>query len=144
MRQPLIAGNFKMFKTVGETVSYVGDLRALLKDTSGIDIVIAPPFTALAGAATAAEGKIGIAAQDMHWERERAFTGAVSAAMVHAAGARWVISGHSERRALFGATNISVNKSSRAAITGGLVPIVCIGETLAQRDSNDTLAVLDR
>ena len=144
MRTPLIAGNFKMFKTIAETVSYVGDLRALLKNTWGIDIVIAPPCTALAAAAQAAEGKIGISAQNMHWEREGAFTGEVTAGMVHEAGARWVIVGHSERRTLFGETNGAVNKKTHAAIAGGLVPIVCIGETLEQRDRNETLAVLDR
>jgi triosephosphate isomerase len=144
MRTPLIAGNFKMFKTIAETVSYVGELRALLKNTWGIDIVIAPPFTALAAAATAAEGKVGISAQNVHWEREGAFTGEITAAMLHEAGARWVIIGHSERRTLFGETNDTVNKKIRAAITGGLVPIVCIGETLAERDGNQTLAVLDR
>jgi triosephosphate isomerase len=144
MRTPLIAGNFKMFKTIAETVAYVGDLRALLKNTWGIDIVIAPPFTALAAAAQAAEGKIGISAQNMHWEREGAFTGEITAGMAHEAGARWVIIGHSERRTLFGETNGTVNKKTHAAIAGGLVPIVCIGETLEQRDRNEALAVLDR
>jgi triosephosphate isomerase len=143
MRTPLIAGNFKMFKTVADTVAYVGELRALLNDTWGVDIVVAPPFTALAAAAQASEGKIGISAQDVYWEREGAFTGEVSAGMLHEAGARWVIIGHSERRTLFGETNLSVNKKMRAAISGGLVPIVCIGETLEQRDRNETLTVLD-
>jgi triosephosphate isomerase (TIM) len=143
MRTPLIAGNFKMFKTVAETVSYVTDLRALLQGTSGVDVVIAPPFTALAAAAKAAEGRIGVSAQNMHWEREGAFTGEVSAGMVHEAGAQWAIVGHSERRTLFGETNATVNKKTRAAITAGLVPIVCIGETLEQRDRNETLQVLD-
>ncbi len=145
MRTPLIAGNFKMYKTVAETVSYVVELRALVKDLRGVDIVIAPPFTAVAAAAEAVKGSaIGVAAQNMHWEREGAFTGEVSAGMVREAGATFVIIGHSERRTLFGETNASVNKKTRAAITGGLIPIVCIGETLAQRDGNETLAVLDR
>jgi len=145
MRKPLIAGNFKMFKTVAETVSYVGELRTLVKDLRGVDIVIAPPFTAVAAAAEAVkDSAIGVAAQNMHWEREGAFTGEVSAGMVREAGATFVIIGHSERRTLFGETNASVNKKTRAAITGGLIPIVCIGETLAQRDGNETLAVLDR
>ena len=143
IRTPLIAGNFKMFKTVAETVAYVAELRALLQGTWGVDIVIAPPFTALAAAATAAEGKIGVSAQNIHWEREGAFTGEVSAGMAHEAGARWAIIGHSERRTLFGETNLTVNQKARAAIAGGLVPIVCIGETLDQRDRNQTLAVLD-
>jgi triosephosphate isomerase len=145
MRKPLIAGNFKMFKTVAETVSYVGELRSLVKDVRGVDIVIAPPFTAVAAAAEAVAGSaIGVAAQNLHWEREGAFTGEVSAGMVREAGAAFVIIGHSERRTLFGETNASVNTKTRAAITGGLIPIVCIGETLAQRDGNETLAVLDR
>jgi triosephosphate isomerase len=147
MRTPLIAGNFKMFKTVQETVSYVGDLRALITESRlfGVDVVIAPPFTSLAAAADAAKGSIiGVAAQNMHWERDGAFTGEISAAMIHGSGARLVIIGHSERRTLFGDTNETVNKKTHAAITGGLVPIVCIGETLEQRDRNETTAVLDR
>ena len=145
MRTPLIAGNFKMYKTVAETLSYVGELRSLARDVPSVEIVIAPPFTAVAAAAEAVKGSaISVAAQNMHWEREGAFTGEVSAGMVREAGATFVIIGHSERRTLFGETNESVNKKTRAAITGGLVPIVCIGETLAQRDGNETLAVLDR
>ena len=147
MRTPLIAGNFKMFKTLADTVAYVGELRALIIESRvfGVDVVIAPPFTSLAAAAGAAEGSIvGVAAQNLHWEREGAFTGEISAAMIHAAGARLVIIGHSERRRLFGETNDTVNKKIHAAIAGGLVPIVCIGETLEQRDRNETTAVLDR
>lgn len=147
MRSPLIAGNFKMFKTVAETVSYVADLRALITESKifGVDVVIAPPFTSLAAAAEASQGSIvGVAAQNLHWEREGAFTGEISAAMIHGAGARLVIIGHSERRTLFGETNETVNKKTHAAITAGLVPIVCIGETLEQRDRNETMAVLDR
>jgi len=148
MRTPLIAGNFKMFKTVAETVSYVADLRALMTDAHGVvgaDVVIAPPAPSLAAAVEAAKGSIvGVAAQNLHWEREGAFTGEISAAMIHGTGARSVIIGHSERRTLFGETNDSVNKKTHAAISGGLVPIVCIGETLDQRDRNETMAVLDR
>lgn len=145
MRTPLIAGNFKMFKTVAETVAYVAVLKSLTKDARGVDVVIAPPFTAIAAAANAVEGSaITVAGQDLHWEREGAFTGEVSAGMLREAGARAVIIGHSERRTLFGETNTSVNKKTHAALTAGLVPIVCIGETLEQRDRNETLAVLDR
>jgi triosephosphate isomerase len=145
MRTPFLAGNFKMFKTVAETVAYIGALRSLAKDVRGVDIVIAPPFTALAAAATAVDGSnIGVSAQNVHWEREGAFTGEVSAAMLREAGARYVIIGHSERRTLFGETDGTVNKKTRAALAGGLVPIVCIGETLDQRDRDQTLAVLDR
>ena len=145
MRTPLIAGNFKMFKTVAETAAYINELRSLVKDVRGVEVVIAPPFTAIAAAAEAVKGSsIGISAQDLHWEREGAFTGEVSAGMLREAGARYAIVGHSERRTLFGETNGSVNKKMHAAITAGLVPIVCIGETLEQRDRNETLAVLDR
>jgi triosephosphate isomerase len=145
MRKPLIAGNFKMFKTAAETVSYVADLRALTKDITNVDIAIAAPFTALAAAVDAAKGStIEVGAQNLHWEREGAFTGEISAAMIRAAGARYVIVGHSERRTLFGDTNDTVNKKTHAALTAGLVPIVCIGETLDQRDRNETMAVLDK
>jgi triosephosphate isomerase len=145
MRTPLIAGNFKMYKTVAETVSYARELRSLVKDVRGVEIAIAPPFTAIAAVAEAVNGSaIGVSGQNLHWEREGAFTGEVSAGMLREAGATFVIIGHSERRTLFGETNTSVNKKTRAAITGGLIPIVCIGETLAERDGNDTLAVLDR
>ena len=134
-----------MFKTVSETVSYVDALRALIKDVQGVEIAIAPPFTALAAAVNAAAGSaISIAAQNMHWEREGAYTGEVSAAMVRETGARYAIVGHSERRTLFGDTNDTVNKRMHAALSAGLVPIVCIGETLAERDRNETMAVLDR
>jgi triosephosphate isomerase len=145
VRKPLIAGNFKMFKTAAETVSYVNDLRSLIKDVNNVDIVIAPPFTALASASEAATGSaIDVGAQNLHWEREGAFTGEISAAMIRAAGARYAIIGHSERRTLFGETNDTVNKKTHAALTAGLVPIVCIGETLDQRDRNETMAVLDK
>jgi triosephosphate isomerase len=145
MRTSLLAGNFKMFKTIAETVSYARELRSLVKDVRGVDIVIAPPVTAVRAAVEAVKGSaIGVAGQNMHWEREGAFTGEVSAGMLREAGATFVIIGHSERRTLFGETNTSVNKKTRAAITGGVTPIVCIGETLAERDGNHTLAVLDR
>jgi len=145
MRTPLIAGNFKMFKTVSETVSYVNDLRVLIKDIKGVDVAIAPPFTSVAAAVEAANGSaIDVGAQNLHWEREGAFTGEISAAMIRDTGARYVIVGHSERRTLFGETNETVNKKTHAALTAGLVPIVCIGETLDQRERNDTFDVLDR
>ena len=145
MRTPLIAGNFKMYKTVPETVAYLIELSALARNVHNVDIVVAPPLTAIhAAAAAVRDSNIAIGAQNVHWEREGAFTGEVSAAMLFVAGARYVIVGHSERRTLFGDTNATVNKRTHAAITAALVPIVCIGETLEQRDGNETLAVLDR
>jgi triosephosphate isomerase (TIM) len=145
MRLPLIAGNWKMFKTVQETVFYIKEARALLKDARAIDIVVAPPLTAVHAAAEAARGStIAIGAQHVHWEREGAFTGEVSAAMAREAGAEWVIVGHSERRTLFGETDLDVNRKLRAALAADLLPIACIGETLQQREGSQTLAVLDR
>ncbi len=145
MRQPFIAGNWKMFKTVHEAVVHVKELRALVKDVQGMDIVVAPPATALHAAAEAARNSnIAIAGQTCHWEREGAFTGELSAGMIREAGAEYVILGHSERRTLFGETDADVLRKRRAALAADLVPIVCIGETLEQRDQQQTLAVLDQ
>ena len=145
MRHPFIAGNWKMFKTVHDTVVYVKEFRSLVKDIEDVEIVLAPPFTAVHAAAEAARNSnIGIAAQNLHWEREGAFTGEISGPMVKEAGAEYVIIGHSERRTLFGETDQSVNRKIGAAIAAGLVPIVCIGETLAEREAGETLSVLDR
>jgi triosephosphate isomerase len=145
MRTPLIAGNWKMFKTVAETVAFITDLKPLVDGVSGVDMVVAPPFTAVHAAAQAARGtRIGISAQDLYWEREGAFTGEVSAAMVKEAGATFAIVGHSERRRLFGETDAIVNRKTMAAIAAGLTPIVCIGETLEERERGDMPAVLDR
>ncbi len=140
MRTPLIAGNWKMFKTVGEAVAFVTELRDLVKGVSGVEIVVAPPFTALHAAAGAARGtNIGVAAQNLYWEREGAFTGEVSPAMVKEAGAAYAIIGHSERRRLFGETDAIVNRKTMAAIGAGLTPIVCIGETLEERERGEML-----
>jgi len=145
MRHPFIAGNWKMFKTVHETVVYVKEFRSLVKDIEDVEIVVAPPFTALHAAAEAARNStIGVAAQNLHWERDGAFTGEVSGPMIKEAGAEYVIIGHSERRTLFGETDQSVNRKIGAAVAAGLVPIVCIGETLAEREAGETLSVLDR
>jgi triosephosphate isomerase len=145
MRTPFIAGNWKMHKTVTDTVKYVKELRGLVKDITGVEIVVAPPFTALHAAGEAARNSnVGVAAQDLHWEREGAFTGQISAGMIAETGAEYVIVGHSERRTLFGETDASVNRKIAAAFAGGLTPIVCIGETLDQRDRNETFSVLDR
>jgi triosephosphate isomerase len=145
MRTPLIAGNWKMFKTLRESAAFVTDLRARLNGISGVDVLVAPTFPALNAVAAALEGSpIGVAAQNLHWEREGAFTGEVSAAMIREAGAGWVIIGHSERRTLFGETDATVNRKVRAAITATLTPIVCIGETLDEREADRTADVLDR
>jgi triosephosphate isomerase len=145
MRTPLIAGNWKMFKTVQEAVFFVKELRGLMKDPAGVEVVVAPPFTALHAVAEAARNsEVGVAAQDLFWEREGAFTGEVSAAMVREAGAEYAIIGHSERRRLFGETDQTVNRKVVAALAAELAPIVCVGETLEERERGETLAVLDR
>jgi triosephosphate isomerase len=145
MRHPFIAGNWKMFKTVHDTVVYVKEFRSVVKDIEDVEIVLAPPYTALHAAAEAARNSnVGISGQDLHWEREGAFTGAVSGLMVREAGAEYVIIGHSERRQYFGDTDATVNRKLHAALNAKLVPIVCIGETLDERERNETLAVLDR
>jgi triosephosphate isomerase len=144
MRNSFIAGNWKMFKTVHESVVYTKEFRSLVKDIDDVDIVIAPVFTALHGVAEAARNSnVGIAAQNMFWEREGAYTGEVGAALIKEAGAEYVIVGHSERRTYFGETDLTVNRKAVAALAAELCPIVCIGETLAQREANQTFDVLD-
>ena len=145
MRVPFIAGNWKMFKTVAETTAYVKELRNLVRNINDVTVVIAPPFTSVHAASEAARNSnVAVSAQNMSWEREGAFTGEISAGMIKEAGAQYVIIGHSERRTLFGETDATVNRKTVAAIGAGLTPIVCIGETLEQRERNETLDVLDR
>jgi triosephosphate isomerase len=145
MRIPFIAGNWKMFKTVHESVVFAKELRSVVKDVSDVEIVIAPPFTAIHAVAEAARNtNIGVAAQNLFWEREGAFTGEISPAMILEAGAAYVIVGHSERRRLFGETDATVNRKTMAAYLAGLTPIVCVGETLEERERGEMLAVLDR
>ena len=144
-RTPVLAGNWKMFKTVAETVVYLNEFKILTQYTEGCEIVIAPPFPALAAAVDAVQGSsIRIAAQNLHWEKEGAFTGEVSAPMLRAAGCSDVIIGHSERRQYFGETDETVNRRVQSALEGGLRPIVCVGETLAEREARQTTDVLLR
>jgi triosephosphate isomerase len=145
MRTPLIAGNWKMFKTIAETMKHVKALRPLVKDITDVEIVVAPPFPSIHAAAESLRGSnVLVAAQDLYWEREGAFTGEVSGPMLAEAGADLVILGHSERRTLFGDTDATVNRKISAAFAADLMPIVCIGETLDQRERSETLDVLDR
>ena len=145
MRTSLLAANWKMYKTVQEAEAFVDAYRGLARDVTGVEVVIAPPYTALTAVVAAVRGSmIGVAGQDLHWETEGAFTGAISSAMLVQAGATHVIVGHSERRRLFGDTDESVNKKTKAALDAGLTPIVCVGETLTERDQGEALAVLSR
>ncbi|MGE5361108.1 MAG: triose-phosphate isomerase [Bacteroidales bacterium] len=145
MRTPLVAANWKMFKTLQEAFAYTKEFATLVQDINDVEVVIAPPFTALHTVAeTARNANIGVAGQDVYFEREGAFTGEVSAAMLKNAGADYVIIGHSERRTLFGETDATVARKIAAAFGADLVPIACIGETLAEREAGQTFAVLDR
>jgi triosephosphate isomerase (TIM) len=145
MRTPLIAGNWKMFKTVHEAVVYAKEFRGMVKDMTGVDVVLAPPFTAVHAVVEAVRNSIiSVASQDVFWEKEGAYTGEVSAPMVRETGAEYAIIGHSERRQYFGETDLSVNRKTGAALAADLTPIVCIGETLADREGNQTMDVLDR
>jgi triosephosphate isomerase len=145
MRTPIIAGNWKMFKTVAETMNFFDGFLPLVKDASHCEIVVAPPFTALAAAFAASAGtSVSISAQDVYWEKEGAFTGEVSIPMLIDAGCKYTIIGHSERRQFFGETDETVNRKVRAAIAGGLQAIVCVGETLAERDAGKAGEVVRR
>ena len=132
-----------MFKTVAETVKFFKEFTPLVEDVSHTEIVIGPPFPALAAAVQGARGtQIRIAAQNLHWEVEGAFTGEVSGPMIKAAGCSHVIIGHSERRQYFGETDETVSLRLGAALKAGLTPIVCVGETFEQRDAGQTKDVL--
>jgi triosephosphate isomerase len=145
MRRRVIAGNWKMYKTQGEARAFIAALAPLVVSANHCDIVVAPSFTALAAAVEAARGtSIAVSAQDLHWEKEGAFTGEISARMLTEAGCRYVIIGHSERRQLFGETDASVNKKIQAALGASLIPIVCVGETLQEREAGQMQSVLRR
>jgi len=145
VRRPVIAGNWKMYKTREETRAFFDVFKPLVAGAQKCDIVVAPPFTALETAVEAARGSpIAVAAQNMYWEKEGAFTGEISARMLVEMGCGGVIIGHSERRQYFGETDEWVNRKTRAALAASLMPIVCVGETLAEREGNQAQAVLKR
>jgi triosephosphate isomerase len=145
VRTALIVGNWKMNKTASEATGFIRELSQRLSGTStGVELVIAPPFTALESVrmALGASSPIQLGAQDMFWEDHGAYTGEVSASMLKDLSCRYVILGHSERRTLFGEQNDGIRKKIRAALKHGLRPILCIGESLAQRDNGSTDDVL--
>ena len=144
MRRKLIAGNWKMYKTVAEAVALVEEIKKGVAGAPG-DALVAPPFTAIAAVVAAAKGSpVAVAAQNMHFEKEGAFTGEVSAPMLVDAGVSHVVLGHSERRQHFAETDEGVAKKTKAALAAGLLPISCVGETLAEREASRTMEVVGR
>jgi triosephosphate isomerase len=138
-RRRAIAGNWKMFKTQAETRAFFSAFVPLVSSATHCDIVIAPPYTAISTAVESTRGThIGIGGQNVFWEKEGAFTGEISAQMLVEAGCRYVIIGHSERRQFFGDIEETVAKKTKAALAAGLTPIVCVGESLAQREAGHT------
>lgn len=144
-RRPLIAGNWKMYKTSDEAAETARQLVERVADVSDVDIMIAPTFTTLAAVLKVIQNSpVGMSGQNLFWENEGAYTGEISAAMLKAAGCQYCIIGHSERRQYFGETDETVNKKIQAAIQAGLEPVFCVGETEKEREAEQTLAVLDK
>jgi len=142
MRKPIIAGNWKMHTTLREAEALVNQVKAHCQHDA-VEVVVCPPFTVLSAVAQLLKGsRIGLGAQDLYWEPQGAFTGEIAAPMLTDVGCHYVIIGHSERRQHFGETDATVQRKAQAALSQGLVPIVCIGETLAQRDAQQIFDVL--
>jgi len=144
VRTTLIVGNWKMNKTASEAARFVRELTNVLPQDPAVEIVLAPPFTALESVRTAlgSSSHLGLGAQNMHWEAQGAFTGEISGPMIRDLGCRYVILGHSERRALFSERDGDIQKKVRAALTHGLRPILCVGESLEERESGRTEPVV--
>ncbi|MBU4484937.1 triose-phosphate isomerase [bacterium] len=145
MRVPVMAGNWKMNKTVAEALELVNGIFYGLKNPGEVDVVVAPPFTLLHPVAQKLKDTyIGVAAQNMHWEDSGAFTGEISGTFIKDVGCDYVIIGHSERRQYFGETDETVNKKVKAAIKNQLIPIVCVGEILEKREAGQVNEVNER
>ncbi|MDA7857986.1 triose-phosphate isomerase [bacterium] len=145
MRRPIIAGNWKMNKTIAEASELVNNLKEALKEAKNREIVICPPFPALSAIKDLLKGSnIKLGAQNMYFEAKGAFTGEVSGVMLRDVGCEYVIIGHSERRQYFKETDEMVSKKLKVAISNGLIPIVCIGETLNEMEAGDTFKVLEK
>ena len=144
-RLPFMAGNWKMNKTVGEALDLVRELKASLSGVQGVEVAVAPPYTALYAVHKELVGSsIHLAAQNLYWEEKGAFTGEVSPLMLKEVGCHYVIIGHSERRQFFGETDETVNRRIKAALTQSLKVIFCIGETLKEREEGKTFSVIER
>lgn len=145
MRKPLIAGNWKMHKTINESIELATGIKRQLLDFTKTDIVLCPPFTSLSSVhEVIMDTNIKLGAQDMFWEKEGAFTGEISPVMLKDCGCEFVIIGHSERRKYFSETDTTVNKKMKSALEYGLVPIVCVGETLQERQAGSMESVVER
>jgi triosephosphate isomerase len=144
-RRPFIAGNWKMNKTPDEAKALAVELKGALGGVSSVDVAICPAFVCLHAVRDAIQGStMALGAQNIHWEKSGAFTGEISGAMLKACGVEYAIIGHSERRQYFGETDETVNKRLKAALAAGLKPIVCVGETLGERESGVTEKVVQR
>jgi len=144
-RIPMIAGNWKMNLTLAEAAQLVKAVADGIKGLVGVEVLVAPPFTTLLRVKEAiGKAPILLAGQNMHWEAQGAFTGEVSASMLAEAGCTHVILGHSERRTLFGETDVIVDRKATSAVKKGLIPIVCIGETLEEREKDLTFQIIER
>lgn len=144
-RKIMIAGNWKMNNTVEQSLSLINELKEKVKETHKVDIVVAPPFTAIKTLYDALDqSSVQVAGQDVFWEESGAYTGQISPMMLKEAGCKWVIIGHSERRQYFGETDETVNRKVKAALTsGGLKAIICVGETDEEREAGKTFDILD-
>ncbi|MFH1877417.1 MAG: triose-phosphate isomerase [Candidatus Omnitrophota bacterium] len=143
MRRPVIAGNRKMYKDVNEAVELANSIKRSAFDVKNVDIVICPPFADLSDVGEMlTESNVFLGAQNCYWEEEGAFTGEISVPMLRSVGCKYVIIGHSERRKYFGETDETVNRKIKAAIDGGIYPIMCVGETLEEREAGKTLDIV--
>ena len=144
MRTPIIAGNWKLNNTISEAVDLTTEIKRLVADTTNVEIIVAPAFTALAAVyEVIQESNICLAAQDIYWENSGAFTGEISPTMLKDVGCDYVIIGHSERRQFFAETNESVNLKTKAALTTDLKPIICVGEQLEDREAGNTEKIIE-
>jgi triosephosphate isomerase (TIM) len=144
MRRKIIIGNWKMNKTVTDTIRMITELKGMLSGKQDADVVVAPPFVSLAAAEIAAQGTpIQVASQNVHSEESGAFTGEISTSMLVDVGCKYAIVGHSERRTLFGETDAMINKKVRALLDNELIPVFCLGETKPQRAAGKTFDVVE-
>jgi triosephosphate isomerase (TIM) len=143
MRKPIIAGNWKMYKDISEAIELANAIKRGAFEVENVEIVVCPPSIDLSEVCEiAVESNVGVGAQNCHWEKEGAFTGEISVPMIKSVGCKYVVIGHSERRKYFGETDQTVKKKVAAVIDGGLIPIMCVGETLEEREAGKTMDVV--